>query len=88
MKEILSIKGLSKSYKQVKAIQNLNLEISEGQAYGILGPNGSGKTTTLSIVTGIIRQDAGTFSWFGEEPDPSQRKSLVPLSRRLIFTPT
>ena len=62
MKEILTIQGLSKSYKNVRAIRNLDLEISEGQAYGILGPNGSGKTTTLSIVTGIIRQDSGTVS--------------------------
>ena len=64
MNEILSIQGLSKSYKSVRAIRNLNLQITEGQAYGILGPNGSGKTTTLSIVTGIIRQDEGHFSWF------------------------
>ena len=74
MKEILSIRGLSKSYKNVTAIQNLNLEISEGQAYGILGPNGSGKTTTLSIVTGIIHQDEGSFNWFGKHPHANQRK--------------
>ena len=87
MKEILSIKGLSKSYKQIKAIQNLNLEISEGQAYGLLGPNGSGKTTTLSIVTGILRQDAGTFTWFGEEPDPGQRRIIGSLIETPHFYP-
>ena len=62
MNEILSIRGLSKSYNHLKAIQNLSLDISEGQAYGLLGPNGSGKTTTLSIVMGILRQNAGSFS--------------------------
>ena len=87
MKEILSIRGLTKSYKQVRAIQNLNLEISEGQAFGILGPNGSGKTTTLSIVTGIIRQDSGNFSWFGEAPDASQRKSIGSLIETPHFYP-
>lgn len=87
MKEILSIRGLSKSYKNIQAIQNLNLNISEGQAYGILGPNGSGKTTTLSIVTGIIRQDEGSFSWFGETPNANQRKSIGSLIETPHFYP-
>jgi len=87
MKEILSIQGLSKSYKNIRAIHNLNLEISEGQAFGILGPNGSGKTTTLSIVTGIIRQDNGNFSWFGEEPDARQRKTIGSLIESPHFYP-
>ena len=87
MKEILSIRGLSKSYKNIQAIQNLNLNISEGQAYGILGPNGSGKTTTLSIVTGIIRQDEGSFSWFGQEPQAGQRKSIGSLIETPHFYP-
>jgi len=87
MKEILSIRGLSKSYKNIQAIQNLNLNISEGQAYGILGPNGSGKTTTLSIVTGIIRQDEGSFIWFGETPNANQRKSIGSLIETPHFYP-
>ncbi len=87
MKEILRIRGLSKSYKNIRAIQHLNLEILEGQAYGILGPNGSGKTTTLSIVTGIIRQDSGHFWWFGEEPNASQRKSIGSLIESPNFYP-
>lgn len=87
MKEILSIQGLSKSYKHVRAVQNLDLKISEGQAYGILGPNGSGKTTTLSVVTGIIRQDSGLFLWFGEEPEASQRKDIGSLIETPHFYP-
>ena len=87
MKEILRLQGLSKSYKNVQAIQNLSLEILEGQAYGILGPNGSGKTTTLSIVTGIIRQDIGRFWWFGVEPDANQRKSIGSLIETPNFYP-
>jgi ABC-type multidrug transport system ATPase subunit len=87
MQEILSIRGLSKSYKHVKAIQNLNLEISEGQAYGILGPNGSGKTTTLSIVTGILRQDHGIFSWFGEKPYAGLRRTIGSLIETPHFYP-
>ncbi len=87
MKEVLSIKGLSKSYSHIRAIHSLNLEISEGQAYGILGPNGSGKTTTLSIVTGILRQNEGSFSWFGEKPDPEQRRSIGSLIETPHFYP-
>lgn len=87
MSEILTIQGLSKSYKHVKAIQNLDLQISEGQAYGILGPNGSGKTTTLSIVTGIIRQDSGSFRWFGEVPQAAQRKHIGSLIETPHFYP-
>ena len=87
MSEILSIRGLTKSYKQVKAVQNLNLEIKEGQAYGLLGPNGSGKTTTLSIVTGILRQDSGSFSWFGMDPKPAQRRIIGSLIETPHFYP-
>jgi len=87
MKEILSVSGLSKSYKNVTAIQNLNLEIVEGQAYGILGPNGSGKTTTLSIVTGIIHQDSGHFSWFGQQASANQRKAIGSLIETPHFYP-
>jgi len=87
MKEILSIHGLSKFYKNVRAIHNLDLQILEGQAYGILGPNGSGKTTTLSIVCGIIRQDNGNFRWFEKEPEASQRRSIGSLIETPHFYP-
>jgi ABC-2 type transport system ATP-binding protein len=87
MNEVLSIKGLSKSYKNIRAVRNLDLQISEGMAYGILGPNGSGKTTTLSIITGIIWQDSGLFKWFGEEPEASQRRSIGSLIETPHFYP-
>jgi ABC-2 type transport system ATP-binding protein len=87
MRDILFIKDLSKSYKNVRAIQHLDLEIEEGQAYGILGPNGSGKTTTLSIITGIIRQDSGSYNWFGKDPDPAQRRSIGSLIETPHFYP-
>ncbi|MFH2095803.1 MAG: ATP-binding cassette domain-containing protein, partial [Bacteroidota bacterium] len=61
---ILHIDNLSKSYGHIKAVQNLALSIDRGNVFGILGPNGSGKTTTLSIVLGIVRPDAGHFTWF------------------------
>ncbi len=60
---ILKISNLSKKYGNITAIDNLSLDIKKGNVYGILGPNGSGKTTTLSIISEIISQDSGTFNW-------------------------
>ena len=61
---VLSINKLTKTYGKVKAIDNLNLEIVAGNIYGLLGPNGSGKTTTLGIILGILGNDSGTYEWF------------------------
>lgn len=87
MENILEIEQLSKSYRSVKAIRNLSLQIKEGQAYGLLGPNGSGKTTTLSILTGILGQDAGSFSWFGAPPSALQRTHIGSLIETPHFYP-
>jgi ABC-2 type transport system ATP-binding protein len=65
---ILTTSTLSKSYGAIKAVQNLNLQISSGQVYGILGPNGSGKTTTLGMILGIINPSSGKFQWFDNTP--------------------
>lgn len=60
----LNISGLSKRYGNIQALDNLNLSIEKGNIYGLLGPNGSGKTTTLGIILGIIRAEKGSFTWF------------------------
>lgn len=62
---VLQIKDLSKSYGHIKAVDQLNLTISAGQIYGILGPNGSGKTTTLGMITSVLHSDSGSYEWFG-----------------------
>ncbi|MBK8053871.1 MAG: ATP-binding cassette domain-containing protein [Saprospiraceae bacterium] len=61
---VLRINHLSKSYGRVKALNDLNITIEAGNIYGLLGPNGSGKTTTLGIILGILKQDSGDFEWF------------------------
>mgnify|MGYP003440681189 FL=1 len=61
---VLSIRGLTKRYGRIVAIDNLNLTIEKGTVYGLLGPNGSGKTTTLGIILGILTQNSGEFEWF------------------------
>jgi ABC-2 type transport system ATP-binding protein len=84
---VLRITNLSKSYGPVKALRNLSIEVGKGQVYGILGPNGSGKTTTLSILTGILEQDEGSFSWFGEKSNASLRRRIGSLIETPSFYP-
>lgn len=61
---VLQIRNLTKTYGKVTALNNLNLDIEAGNIYGILGPNGSGKTTTLGIILGILGKDSGEYTWF------------------------
>lgn len=84
---ILQIQGLSKRYGAVTALNNLNLEIEAGSVYGILGPNGSGKTTTLGIVLGIIKPDSGSFSWFEGKYGDQERMHIGALLETPNFYP-
>lgn len=77
MEKILEIHRLTKHYGRIKAVHNLTLDVERGQVFGILGPNGSGKTTTLSVIMGTIYPDSGSFSWFGNSGnDISWKKSV------------
>lgn len=64
MSSILKIENLHKKYGAIHAVNGLNLEIEKGNVFGILGPNGSGKTTTLSVILGLIKPNEGSFCWF------------------------
>ncbi len=75
---VLKISNLSKSYGMIKAVDNLNLSIEAGQIYGILGPNGSGKTTTLGMITGVLKPDSGSYEWFGgQEENPLKKIGTI-----------
>ena len=57
---MIEIKNVSKSYiKGKKSVDNLSLEIKDGEIFGFLGPNGAGKTTTIRMITGILDADEG-----------------------------
>lgn len=76
MKTILKINNLSKNYGNIRAIQDVSFEVKKGEVYGILGPNGSGKTTTLAVVLGILQANGGNFQWF-EEPFTKQIRRRI-----------
>lgn len=71
MSTILKISGLSKNYGALQALKDISLEIPGGSVYGLLGPNGSGKTTMLSIILGVTKPRSGTYQWKGASPNES-----------------
>lgn len=73
---VLNINGLEKSYGKIKALKGVSFEIPEGSVFGLLGPNGSGKTTFLSIILDVLKADAGSFEWFGQPGAPAIRKQI------------
>lgn len=87
MSPILQIKDLSKNYGKLQALNSLSLEIGEGSVYGILGPNGSGKTTTLGIILDVIRQTSGEYFWFGKQPNGDSRKKIGSILEYPAFYP-
>jgi len=73
---VLELNQLSKAYGKIKALDDLSFTVPEGSVFGILGPNGSGKTTTLSIILDVLQADKGTYSWFGQPPHYTHRKKI------------
>lgn len=75
MNEIISVKQLSKSYGGLTAVQGLDLSVTQGTVFGLLGANGAGKSTTIECMLGTRKFDAGTVSILGMNP-LLQRKRL------------
>jgi len=67
MVAVLQTEGLSKTFGTFKAVQDLNLQVEEGDLYGFLGGNGSGKTTTMRMILRLIRPTAGRVQLFGKD---------------------
>ena len=80
---VIEVKDLHKNFGKVKALRGLDLMVPQGKVVGFLGPNGSGKTTTIRILLGLLRSDKGTSSLFGGD----SWKDAVTLHRRLVYVP-
>ena len=83
----IEIVGLSKNYGKIVAVNELHISISEGQVYGILGPNGSGKTTTLGMILDVVAPSAGSYSWFGGMSKVEARKHIGAILETPCFLP-
>ena len=67
----VKIENLVKRYKELVAVDHLNLEIREGEVFGLLGPNGSGKTTTINCLLSLLSYDKGNIQIFGKDMTPT-----------------
>lgn len=70
---LLSLSDITKTYGSVEAVTNLSMAIRQGEIVGIIGPNGAGKSSTLGIILGLIRPDAGLVTVCGLDPQVSGR---------------
>lgn len=87
MSTILEIKGLTKRFGRLTAVNQLDLTIEKGSVFGMLGPNGSGKTTTLGMLLGVTTPTAGSFSWFGNGHSHEMRKNIGAILEQPVFYP-
>lgn len=79
----VEIRGLTKNFGAVRALDGLDLTVAEGEVHGFLGPNGAGKSTTIRILLGLARADAGTVRLLGGDP----WTDAVTLHRQLAYVP-
>ncbi len=87
MDNVLSIKNLYKNYGKIKAVSDLSLNVPEGSVFGILGPNGSGKTTTLGIILDVINPTSGTYEWFRNFTKKENRQKIGSILETPAFYP-
>lgn len=67
---VITVENLVKRYKELIALDHFNLDIEEGEIFGLLGPNGSGKTTTINCILALLQYDKGSIKVFGKEMKP------------------
>jgi len=81
--DAISISGLVKTFGRTRALDGLELTVTAGEVHGFLGPNGSGKTTTIRVLLGLLRADQGRVELLGGDP----WDNAVALHRRLAYVP-
>jgi ABC-2 type transport system ATP-binding protein len=75
-KIVLEVKNLTKMFKQTLAVDDISFEVKEGEIVGLLGPNGSGKTTTINMLLGVLTPTSGEISYFGKEFNSHKEETL------------
>lgn len=80
---ILKTENLTKMFGSFKAVDNINIEVMEGEVYGFIGPNGAGKSTTIRILLGMLKATSGKASMFGRDV----WKDAVDIHKRIAYVP-
>ena len=83
MTAVIEVNGLTKSFGRTHALDGLDLRVAAGEVHGFLGPNGSGKTTTIRVLLGLIRAGGGSTRLLGGDP----WREATTLHRRLAYVP-
>lgn len=74
---LAQLRGVSKSYGKIKALDGIDLALRGGELLALLGPNGAGKTTAIGLLLGLIRTDGGEVSLFGQDPQRLQARRNI-----------
>jgi ABC-2 type transport system ATP-binding protein len=80
---VISVRGLVKTFGNLRALDGLDLEVRHGEVHGFLGPNGAGKSTTIRSLLGLLSRDGGSATVFGLDP----WADAVAIHRRLAYVP-
>lgn len=80
---VIKTKGLTKRFGKFTALNNVDLEVNEGEIYGFIGPNGAGKSTTIRVLLGMLKATAGEAMIFGKDV----WKDAVSIHKRLAYVP-
>ncbi len=83
MTTVIETSALAKSFGSTRALDGLDLSVSEGEVHGFLGPNGAGKTTTIRVLLGLLHADSGTAAVFGANP----WTDIETIHRRIAYVP-
>lgn len=85
MNEILTCNQLQKKYRSKRAVDQVSLSIELGKIYALLGPNGSGKTTWMKMVAGLVKPTAGTLQFHGEPIGVASKKRVAYMSTEPFY---
>lgn len=80
---VIDVRGLTKTFGQFRALDQVDLTVEQGHVHGFLGPNGAGKSTTIRVLLGLLKADGGSATVLGRDP----WRDVVELHRKLAYVP-